>query len=258
MRIAIVVFPGTNCEEETHYVLSDLFGQQVDRIWHQDTDLTRYDCVILPGGFSYGDHLRAGAIARFSPVMKSVERLAAHDRLVLGICNGFQILAEAGLLPGTLLPNVGRSFLSTWVNCRVESGDTPFTADIPPGTVLRMPIAHGEGRFFADDRTVAHIKEKGQVVLRYCEPDGALSDGANPNGSSGAIAGVCNEGGNVFGLMPHPERAADDELPSQDGRLIFASMLARAGLNALLHPVPNQEVIGHASAVGAPAQGVPA
>jgi phosphoribosylformylglycinamidine synthase I len=258
VRIAIVVFPGTNCEEETHYVLGDLFGQHVDRIWHQDTDLARYDCVILPGGFSYGDHLRAGAIARFSPVMKSVERLAARDRLVLGICNGFQILAEAGLLPGTLLPNAGRSFLSTWVNCRVESGETQFTADIPRGTVLRMPIAHGEGRFFADDRTVAHLEENGQVVLRYCEPDGALSNDANPNGSSAAIAGVCNEGGNVFGLMPHPERAADDELPSQDGRLIFASMLARAGLHVPVSAAPSREAIGHAGVVGAPAQGVPA
>jgi len=232
VRIAIVVFPGTNCEEETHYVLGTLFGQPVERVWHQDTDLDAYDCVILPGGFSYGDHLRAGAIARFSPVMQSVARLAARDRLIVGICNGFQILAEAGLLPGTLLPNAGRSFLSTWVYCRVESQATPATAQIPAGTMLRLPIAHGEGRYFADERTLASLERNRQVILRYVEPDGTMSDAANPNGSSRAIAGICNEGGNVFGLMPHPERAAEPELPGQDGWTIFESLLANAGVTA--------------------------
>jgi phosphoribosylformylglycinamidine synthase I len=228
LRIAIVVFPGTNCEDETHYVLDSLYGQQVDRVWHQDTDLARYDCIALPGGFAYGDHLRAGAIARFSPVMRTVADLAARDRLVVGICNGFQVLCEAGLLPGTLLPNAGRSFLSTWVNCRVESNGTPATADVPLGTVLRLPIAHGEGRYFADRPTLARIERHGQVVLRYCAPDGTLNDESNPNGSVAAIAGVCNEGGNVFGLMPHPERAAEPELPSQDGRLLIGSLLGAA------------------------------
>jgi len=232
VRIAIVVFPGTNCEDETQYVLGTLFSQPVDRVWHQDADVEAYDCVILPGGFSYGDHLRAGAIARFSPVMRSVAKLAARDRMIVGICNGFQILAEAGLLPGTLLPNAGRSFLSTWVQCRVESRCTPATAQIPEGTILRLPIAHGEGRYFADPRTLDTLERNGQVILRYVEPDGALSDTANPNGSSRAIAGICNEGGNVFGLMPHPERAAEAELPSQDGRLVFESLLATAGVTA--------------------------
>ena len=232
MRIAIVVFPGTNCEDETQYVLGTLFGQPVDRVWHQDTDLDVYDCVILPGGFSYGDHLRAGAIARFSPVMRSVAKLAARDRLIVGICNGFQILAEAGLLPGTLLPNAGRSFLSTWVHCRVESQSTPATAQIPEGTILKLPIAHGEGRYFADAHTLDTLERSGQVILRYVEPDGALGDTANPNGSSRAIAGICNEGGNVFGLMPHPERAAEGELPSQDGRLVFESLLSSVGVTA--------------------------
>jgi len=226
LRIGIVVFPGTNCEEETQYVFGSLFGQQVERVWHQDTDLAAYDCIVLPGGFAYGDHLRAGAIARFSPVMRSVAELAGRDRLIVGICNGFQVLCEAGLLPGTLLPNAGRSFLSTWVRCRVESHNTPATAGLPLGTVLTLPIAHGEGRYFADPATLRRIERSGQAVLRYCAPDGSLVDDANPNGSTNAIAGVCNEGGNVFGLMPHPERAAESELPSQDGRLLLASLLS--------------------------------
>ena len=263
MRIAIVVFPGTNCEEETHYVLGTLFGQEVDRIWHQDTELSAYDCIILPGGFSYGDHLRAGAIARFSPVMRSVEKLAKQDRLILGICNGFQILAEAGLLPGTLLPNAGRSFLSTWVNCRVESRDTPFTSQIPLGSVLKMPIAHGEGRYFADQRTLTQLKRNDQIVLRYVDAAGRETEAANPNGSAANIAGICNEAGNVFGLMPHPERAAEAELPSQDGRLIFASMLAQAGLRTsppspLRREHERGSLVGAASAHGVSAQGVPA
>ena len=259
MRIAIVVFPGTNCEEETHYVLGTLFGQPVDRVWHQETNLARYDCVILPGGFSYGDHLRAGAIARFSPVMRSVEQMANDGRLVLGICNGFQILAEAGLLPGTLLPNAGRSFLSTWVHCRVESDKTPFTAQIPTGSVLKLPIAHGEGRYFADERTLTHLERNGQVVLRYVEPDGSVGETANPNGSAASIAGVCNEAGNVFGLMPHPERAAEAELPSQDGRLIFASMLARTGVRpSPPDPLSRKQARGNLMVGAAPARGVPA
>ncbi|MDP8924153.1 MAG: phosphoribosylformylglycinamidine synthase I [Chloroflexota bacterium] len=224
MRIAVVVFPGTNCDEETRYVLGARFGHQVDPIWHRETELGGYDCVVLPGGFSYGDHLRAGAIARFSPVMQAVERFAAQGRLVLGICNGFQILAEAGLLPGTLLPNAGRSFLSTWVHCRVESDRTLLTVGIEPGHVLRLPIAHGEGRYVADPATLARVERNGQVVLRYCDAAGQVTDAANPNGSTTGIAGVCNEGGNVLGLMPHPERAADSELPSQDGVPMFEAL----------------------------------
>ena len=225
MKIAVVVFPGTNCDEETRYVLGARFGHQVDPVWHRDTELGGYDCVVLPGGFSYGDHLRAGAIARCSPVMQAVARFAARDRLVLGICNGFQILAEAGLLPGTLLPNAGRTFLSTWVHCRVEADGTPLTAGIAPGRVVRLPIAHGEGRYVADPATLARVERNGQVVLRYCDEAGQVAEAANPNGSIAGIAGVCSEGGNVLGLMPHPERAADPELPSQDGVALFEALV---------------------------------
>jgi phosphoribosylformylglycinamidine synthase len=224
LKIAVVVFPGTNCDEETRYVLGERFGHQVDPVWHRETELGSYDCVVLPGGFSYGDHLRAGAIARFSPVMQAVERFAAQDRLVLGICNGFQILAEAGLLPGTLLPNAGRSFLSTWVRCRVETDRTPLTAGLEPGRVVRLPIAHGEGRYFADPATLARVEKRGLVVLRYCDAAGRVTEDANPNGSVAGIAGVSSEGGNVLGLMPHPERAADPELPSQDGVSLFEAL----------------------------------
>ena len=225
MKFAVVVFPGTNCERETLYVLADLFGQQADPVWHEQTDLAGYDCVILPGGFAHGDHLRAGAIARFSPIMRAVERFAHTDRLVWGICNGFQVLTEAGLLPGAMLPNAGRSFVCSWVHCRVENARTPFTAGIAPGRVLRLPIAHGEGRFYAPPEQLAELERRGQVVLRYCEPDGAVTDRANPNGAVANVAGLCNEGGNVFALMPHPERASEPELGSSDGRLIFESLL---------------------------------
>jgi phosphoribosylformylglycinamidine synthase len=254
LRIAIVVFPGTNCEEETHYVLGSLFDQQVERVWHQDTDLTGFDAVVLPGGFAYGDHLRAGAIARFSPIMRSVADLAERGGLVVGICNGFQVLCEAGLLPGTLLPNGGRSFLSTWVHCRVESHMTAATADVSLGTVLRLPIAHGEGRYFADRATLASLERNGQVVLRYCAPDGTLSDEANPNSSVDHIAGICNEAGNVFGLMPHPERAAEPELPSADGRLLIGSLVAHAGMNSPISaPLPRTRERG--SLIGAASYG---
>ena len=229
MKIAVVVFPGTNCDEETRYVLGERFGHQVDPVWHRESDLGAYDCVVLPGGFSYGDHLRAGAIARFSPVMQAVERFAAQDRLVLGICNGFQILAEAGLLPGTLLPNAGGTFLSSWVHCRIEAEDTPLTVGVAPGRVVHLPIAHGEGRYVADAATLARVERNGQVVLRYSDAAGQLTEAANPNGSVGGIAGVRNEGGNVLGLMPHPERAADPELPSQDGVPLFEALARWSG-----------------------------
>jgi phosphoribosylformylglycinamidine synthase len=225
MRIAVVVFPGTNCDEETRYVLGDVLGQDVEPVWHAETDLSRFDAIILPGGFSYGDHLRAGAIARFSPVMRSVAELARRDRTVVGICNGFQVLCEAGLLPGALLPNAGGSFAGRWVRCRVEGGPSPLTRGIETGRVLGLPIAHGEGRYVAPPETLAALERAGQIVFRYCEADGSVTDGANPNGSLANIAGIMSEGGNVVGLMPHPERAAEGELPSQDGLPLLRALV---------------------------------
>jgi len=220
-----VVFPGSNCERDTIHALSTVLGQPADLIWHGDTDLSAYDCVILPGGFAHGDHLRAGAIARFSPVMAGVERFAADGRLVWGICNGFQVLVEAGLLPGAMLQNAGLRFVCRWVHLRVESTDTPFTAGITPGAVLRMPIAHHEGSYFVDKATLARLEHNSQIVLRYCDAAGHATLDANPNGSAANIAGVCNEAGNVFGLMPHPERCAEPILGGVDGRRLFESVL---------------------------------
>ncbi|HEX5418183.1 MAG TPA: phosphoribosylformylglycinamidine synthase subunit PurQ [Chloroflexota bacterium] len=228
MRFGVVVFPGTNCDADTRGVLERVFHTSVESIWHASTWLPPIDCVILPGGFSYGDYLRAGAIARFAPVMSEVARFAAAGGLVLGICNGFQILCEAGLLPGALLPNDCLQFRCGWTHLRVESTETPFTAQARRGQVLRMPIAHGEGRYYADGETLARLQANDQIILRYCAPDGSLDPRANPNGSLDAIAGICNEARNVFGLMPHPERCCEDELGGADGRVIFESILQSA------------------------------
>jgi phosphoribosylformylglycinamidine synthase len=233
LRIAVVVFPGTNCDQETRYVLGDLLGADAEPVWHAETDLKRFDAVVLPGGFSYGDHLRAGAIARFSPVMRSVAELAQDGRIVVGICNGFQVLCEAGLLPGALLPNAGGSFISRWVHCRVESERSPLTAGVPVGSVLRIPIAHGEGRYVAPPDVLEQLEASGRVIFRYTEPDGSVTDRANPNGSLANIAGICNEAGNVVGLMPHPERAAEAELPSQDGLPLLKALISHRGLTAV-------------------------
>lgn len=221
MRFGVIVFPGSNCEHDTVHVLDSLLGQTADLVWHQETNLSSYDCIVLPGGFAHGDHLRAGAIARFSPVMSAVERFAAEGGLVWGICNGFQVLVEAGLLPGAMLQNAGLRFVCRWVHVRVESTSTPFTSGITPGTVLRMPIAHHEGSYFIDPATLAAMEREGQVVLRYCDPDGRETDRGNPNGSVANIAGVCNRAGNVFGLMPHPERCSEPILGGTDGRRLF-------------------------------------
>lgn len=228
MRFGIVVFPGSNCDADAYHVLDRVFGVPVEYVWHAATRLPPVDCVILPGGFSYGDYLRAGAIARFAPIMSDVARFAADGGLVLGICNGFQILCEAGLLPGALLPNECLQFRCQWTNLRVEQTDTPFTSLAKPGQILHMPIAHGEGRYYADPVTLRRLNERGQIVLRYCEPDGSLSSSSNPNGSEEAIAGICNETRNVFGLMPHPERCCEPELGGTDGRVIFQSILQAA------------------------------
>jgi phosphoribosylformylglycinamidine synthase subunit PurQ / glutaminase len=217
-RIAVVQFPGTNCERETARALSACVDAPVDVIWHAEAfPLDRYAAVVLPGGFAYGDHLRAGAIARFSPVMQGIQTFAQAGGLVLGICNGFQVLLEAGLLPGAMLRNASLQFRSEWVWCRVERTDTPFTSACRLGQVLRLPIAHGEGNYVS-------VSEPRGVVLRYCDADGNVTPEANPNGAQDAIAGIVNARGNVFGLMPHPERASEALLGSTDGRVIFESL----------------------------------
>ena len=233
MKVGVVVFPGSNCDHDTFHVLGEVCGQEPRLVWHKDSDLRGLDAVILPGGFSYGDYLRTGAIARFSPVMKAVGEFAAQGGPVIGICNGFQILQEAGLLPGAMLRNAGVKFLSQPVHVRVERSDTPATAGLPAGTVMTMPIAHGEGNFYAEPQEIARLEAEGQVVFRYTTRDGRLDPAANVNGSAAAIAGVCNAARNVVGLMPHPERASEPELGSASGRLVFEALIrSAAGVTA--------------------------
>ena len=224
MKFGVIVFPGSNCDHDAYHVISKHVGQPVDFIWHRDTDLRSYDAVIIPGGFSYGDYLRAGALARFSPVMSSVKDFAAQGNLVLGICNGFQILCEAGLLPGALIRNRGLHFICEHVSVRVENANTPFTHELNTGDVLRMPIAHADGNFVCDDATLDELRCDDRIIFRYCDQDGQPTDAANPNGSRDNIAGICNEQRNVMGLMPHPERACEDLLGSSDGREVFRSL----------------------------------
>jgi phosphoribosylformylglycinamidine synthase I len=224
LKFGVIVFPGSNCDHDAYHVISKHVGQPVDFIWHRDTDLRSYDAVIIPGGFSYGDYLRAGALARFSPVMNSVKEFAAQGNLVLGICNGFQILCEAGLLPGALIRNRELHFICEHVSVRVESANTPFTHELKSGEVLRMPIAHADGNFVCDDDTFAELRENDRIIFRYCDQHGQLTDAANPNGSRDHIAGICNSQRNVMGLMPHPERACEDLLGSSDGREVFRSL----------------------------------
>jgi phosphoribosylformylglycinamidine synthase subunit PurQ / glutaminase len=225
VKVGVVVFPGSNCDHDAYHVLKHVVGQDARFVWHKDTDLRDLDAVVLPGGFSYGDYLRTGAIARFSPVMQAVRDFAGRGGPVLGICNGFQILQEAGLLPGAMLRNQSVKFLSQPVHVRVERDDTIATAGVAPGTVLTMPIAHGEGNFYAEPDEVARLEGEGHVVFRYTTRAGELTDEANVNGSLRAIAGVCNAGRNVVGLMPHPERAAEPELGSADGRRVFEALV---------------------------------
>ncbi|MEK6333311.1 MAG: phosphoribosylformylglycinamidine synthase subunit PurQ [Acidobacteriota bacterium] len=224
MKFGVVVFPGSNCDHDAYHVISKHVGQPVDFIWHRETDLRGYDAVIIPGGFSYGDYLRAGALARFSPVMNSVKEFATKGNLVLGICNGFQILCEAGLLPGALIRNQGLHFICEHVNVRVESTNSPFTHELEAGEVLRMPIAHADGNFVCDEDTFADLSRDDRIIFRYCDPNGELTEAANPNGSRDHIAGICNRERNVMGLMPHPERACEDLLGSSDGRDVFRSL----------------------------------
>jgi len=226
LKFGIIVFPGSNCDHDAYHVISKQVGQPVEFIWHRDTELNSFDAVIIPGGFSYGDYLRAGALARFSPVMESVKKFAASGRLVLGICNGFQILCEAGLLPGALIRNRDLHFICEHVFVRVETSDTPFTNEMKQESVLRIPIAHAEGNYVCDDATLRELEQDDRIVFRYCDPAGNVTAAANPNGSRDNIAGICSSSRNVLGLMPHPERACEDLLGSSDGRDIFRSLAA--------------------------------
>jgi len=224
MKFGVVVFPGSNCDHDAFYALAKILGKPVEFIWHQSQDLAGSDAVILPGGFSYGDYLRTGAIARFSPVMKSLEKFAKSGGLVLGICNGFQILCEAGLLPGAMMRNSGLRFICRHVHIRVEETDTPFTCAAAKGQILKIPIAHGDGNYNADPATLAELKRNRQVLFRYSNPEGSDDAAGNPNGSIDNIAGICNRERNVAGLMPHPERAVESALDSSDGLVILNSM----------------------------------
>ncbi len=230
MKFGVVQFPGSNCDEDAYHAVAAIIHQPVEFIWHQSENLSGCDAVILPGGFAYGDYLRTGAIARFSPVMKSVDRFARSGGLVLGICNGFQILLEAGLLPGAMMRNKGLRYLCRHVHMRVESTDTPFTCAAQRGQVLKIPIAHNEGNYFCEPDALAALERNGQIIFHYVKPDGedaAENDReSNPNGSLHAIAGICNRERNVLGLMPHPERAVESPLGSADGLVIFRSVVA--------------------------------
>ena len=227
MKFGIVTFPGSNCDYDAFHAVTDALGASAVYLWHKSHDLEHADIVILPGGFSYGDYLRGGAIARFSPIMREVAAHARRGGPVIGICNGFQVLCEDGLLPGTLLRNAGLAFVSDWVRLRVENADTLFTNRYAPGQVLRIPIAHGEGRYTADAATLARLEDEGRVLFRYVAADGARTPAANPNGAMHDIAGIVSAEWNVMGMMPHPERAVEALLGSRDGLGVFESMLAR-------------------------------
>jgi phosphoribosylformylglycinamidine synthase I len=228
MRAAVIRFPGSNCDQDCHLVLKQS-GFATDYVWHKDTLAKGYDLVVLPGGFSYGDYLRCGAIARFSPVMKSVAEHAQRGGLVLGICNGFQILCESGLLPGALMRNRDLHFICEQTHLRVENTQNPFLNAARVGQVLRIPIAHGEGSYTADSQTLRELNIEGRVLVRYCDASAATGVKANPNGALENIAGICNAERNVFGLMPHPERACDAQLGSADGKVFFESILGALG-----------------------------
>lgn len=226
MRFGVVVFPGSNCDYDCFYALKEILRQEVVFLWHKDTNLQGCDCIILPGGFSYGDYLRTGAIARFSPIMKAIQEFVRQGGIVLGICNGFQILLESGLLPGALLPNRNGRFICRYVYLRVENTRTPFTCLCAPQEVLRIPIAHYQGNFFLPQEDLKVLAERGQILFRYCGPQGELDETYNPNGSMENIAGIASSDFRVMGMMPHPERACEELLGSADGRKIFLSIVA--------------------------------
>ena len=230
LKFGIIVFPGSNCDRDVAYVTRDLLEQPTRMIWHEDSDLSDIDVVVVPGGFSYGDYLRCGAIARFSPAMRSVVEHANQGKYVLGICNGFQVLTEAGLLPGALVRNRDLHFICDRVPLRVERTNLPWTQDYQTNSVITLPIAHGEGSYYADPETLQELESNQQVVFRYCATDGSLTADSNPNGSLNSIAGICDRQGKVLGMMPHPERAADSLLGGTDGIQLFQGLLAKLGV----------------------------
>lgn len=226
MKFGVIVFPGSNCDSDCLWAVRDVLKEKAEFVWHESGSIKKYDAIILPGGFSYGDYLRSGAIARFAKVMDSVQSFASKkNKFVIGICNGFQILLEAGLLPGAMLHNTSLKFICEYVNLSVENNNTPFTNKCAKGQVLRVPIAHGEGNYFCDEKTLNSLIKNDQVALRYCDEKGTVTEAANPNGAVYNIAGICNKNKNVLGMMPHPERSMIDELGSTDGRFIFESMI---------------------------------
>lgn len=226
MKFGVIVFPGSNCDEDMIYVLEKIMEQKVERLWHKDRDLKGSDFIVLPGGFSYGDYLRSGAIARFSPIMENVMEHAAKGGFVFGVCNGFQILCEAGLLPGALLHNNSQKFICKNVFLKAQTNQSIITSQLDLNRILKIPIAHGEGRFYSDEKTLKELNQNGQILFRYCNKEGQITDDSNPNGSLENIAGICNTGKNVFGMMPHPERAADQELGNTDGKFLFESIIS--------------------------------
>ena len=229
MKFGVIVFPGSNCDDDIVHVLGDVLGQEVVKLWHKETELPGFgvgDCIVLPGGFSYGDYVRAGAIARFSPIMQAVKVFAEQGGYVFGVCNGFQILCEAGLLPGVLLRNANQQFICKNVWLRPITRQSPITVDLDLEQPLKIPIAHAEGRFYADEKTLDALERNDQVLFRYCTSTGEMTPEANPNGAARNIAGICNERRNVFGMMPHPERASEDILGNTDGRGLFESLLS--------------------------------
>ena len=232
MRFGIVLLPGSNCDHDALHVAKDVLGAEAEPLWHKDTDLKGADCVIIPGGFAYGDYLRAGALAKFAPIMEPIKRHAAAGGLVFGICNGFQVLTEVGLLPGALMRNEHLRFVSRDVFLRTEETDTPFTSELQRGQLMRVPIAHGEGNYFADDATLDELERNRQVVFRYCDEQGRVTRESNPNGSARNIAGICNTTRNVMGMMPHPERCAEPLLGNADGLGIFESIAASLTLSS--------------------------
>lgn len=225
MKIAVLVFPGSNCDHDAYHALRHVLGLDARFVWHKEDRLTGYDAVVIPGGFTYGDYLRTGAMAKLSPVMGAVRRFADGGGPVIGICNGFQILLESGLLPGAMIANESLKFICDYVYLKSESSTVPFTHGIPSSSILKIPIAHYQGNYYADRNTLSALEGNGQVVFRYCDEAGNVSPDANPNGSVGNIAGICNAGGNVLGMMPHPERCSEEEMGSADGRRIFTSMV---------------------------------
>ncbi len=233
MKFGVLVFPGSNCDHDAYHVIAEIAHQPVTFLWHDSSELENCDAILVPGGFAYGDYLRTGAIARFSPVMQSVKKFAAGGGLVLGICNGFQILCEAGLLPGALMRNSGLKYICKQVHLRTETTDSPFTNQLKQGQVVQIPIGHMEGNYFCDEATLVDLERDDRIVFRYSDRDGEITAAANPNGSLGNIAGVLNEGRNVLGMMPHPDRSSERLLGSADGLLIFQSLVSALGVAAL-------------------------